>query len=52
MRAIVSRGLYIFYPIFEDHFFVLMYGYYSRVVCNQERVIMARGEYLVLTATG
>ena len=35
-RAIISRGLYIFYPIFEDHFFVfkeafsensvLMYG--------------------------
>ena len=21
-RAIISRGLYIFYPIFEDHFFV------------------------------
>ena len=35
-RAIITRGLYIFYPIFEDHFFVfkevfsensvLMYG--------------------------
>ena len=23
MRAIISRGLYIFYPIFKDHFFVL-----------------------------
>ena len=22
MRAIISRGLYIYYPIFEDHFFV------------------------------
>ena len=21
-RAIITRGLYIFYPIFEDHFFV------------------------------
>jgi hypothetical protein len=21
-RAIISRGLYIFYPIFKDHFFV------------------------------
>ena len=41
-----------FYPIFEDHFFdfkefysensVLMYGQYSRAVCNQEQVIMAR----------
>ena len=37
-RAIISRGLYIFYSIFEDHFFVfkedfpenssLMYGYW------------------------
>ena len=35
-RAIITRGLYIFYPLFEDHFFVfkevfsenfvLMYG--------------------------
>ena len=40
MRAIISHGLYIFYPIFKDHFFVfkeffsensvLMYGLYSR----------------------
>ena len=37
----------MYYPIFEDHFCVfkeffsenpvLMYGYYSKVVCNQER---------------
>ena len=43
-RAIMSRGLYIFYPIFKDHFFVfkevfsensvLMYGLYSRAACN------------------
>ena len=51
-RAIISRGLYIFYPIFKDHFFVfkevfsensvLMYGLYSRAACNQERLMMAR----------
>jgi hypothetical protein len=47
-RAIISHGLYIFYPIFKDHFFVfkevfsensvLMYGLYSRAACNQERL--------------
>ncbi len=51
-RAIISRGLYIFYPISKDHFFVfkevfsensvLMYGLYSRAACNQERLMMAR----------
>ena len=56
-RAIISRGLYIFYPIFKDHFFVfkevfsensvLMYGLYSRAACNQERLMMARVRYVV-----
>ena len=51
-RAIISRGLYIFYPIYKDHFFVfmevfsensvLMYGLYSRAASNQERLMMAR----------
>ena len=55
MRAIISRGLYTFYPIFKDHFFVfkevfsdnslLMYGLYSRVACNQERLMMAHVRY-------
>ena len=50
-RAIISRGLYIFYPISKDHFFVfkevfsdnsvLMYGLYSREASNQERLMMA-----------
>ena len=50
-RLVIPRFAY-FYPIFEDHFFVfkevfsqnsvLMYAYYSRVVSNQERVMMAR----------
>ena len=50
-RAIISRGLYVFYPIFKDRFFVfkevfsensvLMYGLYSRAACNQERLMMA-----------
>ena len=40
LRAIITHGLYIFYPIFEDNFFVskeifsensvINYGYYSR----------------------
>ena len=56
-RAIISRGLYIFYPIFKDNFFVfkevfsensvLMYGWYSRAVSNQERVMMARVRYII-----
>ena len=50
-RAIITRDLYIFYPIFEVYFFVfkevfwensvLKYGYYSRAVSNQEWVMMA-----------
>ena len=57
-RAIISRGLYIFYPIFKDIFFVfkevfsensvLMYGLYSRAACNQERLMMARVRYIDL----
>ena len=56
-RTNITRGLYIFCPIFEDQFFVfkdvfyensdLMYGQYSRAVCNQERVIMARILYTI-----
>ena len=51
-RAIITCGLYIFNPLFEGQkrFFkevfsensALMYGYYSRAVCIQERVMMAR----------
>ena len=51
-RAIISRGLYIFYHISKNHFFVfkevfsenfvLMYGLYSRAAYNQERLMMAR----------
>ena len=56
-RAIITRGLNIFYPLFEDHFFVfkeifsenfvLVYGKYSRAVSNQERVIVARVRYIL-----
>ena len=45
-RAIISRGLYIFYPIFEFHIFVfkevfsensvLLYDHYSRAFCDQK----------------
>ena len=49
-RAIITRGLYTFYPLFEVHLctvtFGLMYGYYSRAVSNQERVIVARVRYI------
>ena len=48
-RANISRGLYIFYPIFKDHFFVFKEPFsensvlmYSRAACNQERLTMAR----------
>ena len=35
-RAIISRGLYIFYPIFEDYFFVF------KEVFSQNSVLMQR----------
>ena len=39
-HAIISCGLYIFYPISKDHLctvtFGLMYGLYSRAASNQE----------------
>ena len=48
-RAIISRGLYIFYPISKDHFFVfkevfsensvLMYGLYSRAAYDDARTV-------------
>ena len=54
-RAIISRGLYIFYPISKDHFFVfkevlsensvLMYGLYLRAASDQERPMMASQRY-------
>ena len=51
-RAIISRGLYIFYPISKDHVctvtFGLMYGLYSRAASNQERPMMARVRYFFL----
>ena len=45
-RTIRHHGLYIYYPVLENHFFVsetyvLMYGQYSRAIYNQERVMMA-----------
>ena len=50
-HAIITRGLYTFYPLFEVHLctvtFGLMFGYYSRAVSNQERVIVARVQYMV-----
>ena len=56
-RAIISPSLYIFYTIFEDHFFVfkedfsenflLVYGQYSRAVCDQEGIMIARVQYIL-----
>ena len=44
-RAIITHGLYTFYPL-EVHLFTvtfgLMYGLYSRAASNQERPMMAR----------
>ena len=47
MRANISDGLYIFYPIFENHFFVFKEAFSenSVLICMvsiQERVMMAR----------
>jgi hypothetical protein len=52
MRAIISRGLYIFYPISKDHFFVfkevfsensvLMYGLYSRAAYDGARMVFEK----------
>ena len=43
-HAIITRGLYTFFPLFEVHLctvtFGLMYGQYSRAVSNQEWVIL------------
>ena len=48
--AIITRGLYTFYPLFEVHLcsmtFGFMYGQYSRAVSNQEPVIVARVRYV------
>ena len=56
VSVIISRGLYTFYPIFKDQFFVfkevlsensaLIYGLYSRAASNQERPMMARVRYV------
>ena len=50
MRVIISRSLYIFYPIFKDHFFVfkevfsensvLIYGLYSREAYDGLRMVV------------
>ena len=50
-RAIITRGLYIFYPLFEGQKCFLR-GFFHKIlalcmVSNQERVIMARVRYLL-----
>ena len=53
-RAIITRGLYTFHTLFEDHFFVFKELFFEKfcpyvwLVSNQERVMMARVQYLVL----
>ena len=53
-RAIITRGLYTFYLLFEVYLctvtFGLMYGQFSRAVSNQERVTVARVWYTYLSA--
>ena len=44
MRAIISRGLYIFYPISKDHFF-LFKELFQKILslcmaCIQERLLI------------
>ena len=43
MRAIITRGLYTFYPLFEVYVctvtFGLMYGYYSRAGYSGARTV-------------
>ena len=55
-RAIISRGLYIFFPVFKDHFFVFkevisenyvfMYGFYSRAAYDGARTVSIYNLYL------
>ena len=57
-HAIITCDLYNFYPSFQEHFFVfkdvfwtisdLMYGQYSRVVCNQEQFMMAPVQQIII----
>ena len=48
--AIITRGLYTFYPLFEVHLCTvtcgLVNGYHSKAVSNQERVIVAHVQYI------
>ena len=43
-RAIITLGLYIFYPLFEVNLCTMTFGLgqYSRAVSNQERVVVVR----------
>ena len=47
MRAIISRGLYIFYPISKDHFFVFRWIFQKILslcmACIQERLLIKSG---------
>ena len=49
-RAIITHGLYTFYPHFEVRLctvtFGLKYGLYSRAVSNQERIIVTCVRYI------
>ena len=53
MLAFKTRGLYTFYPLFEDHFFVFKDFFWKILslcmVSIQERVMMARVWYLHFT---
>ena len=50
--AIISRGLYISYPISKDHLctvtFGLMYGLYLRAASNQEQRTVVRSRIAVI----
>ena len=42
-RAIITRGLYIFYPIFEDHFYVFKKILTLCMASIQERFVIKSG---------
>ena len=62
VTVVTVRGLYIFYPISKEHFFVFkevfseksvpMYGLYLRAASNQERLMMARVRYIKFSWIG
>ena len=50
-HAIITRGLYIYHPIFEELFFVFQKGFFQKIlslcmISIQERFMLARVRYM------